>query len=366
MTRIPLDPPRTQLFRLAEWYARRTYGVLPDPLPAMGHNLRVLVTDAPLRDLPGALEAAGPDAEGARGHGVRGRRSAALGAWTSATGMTHLAGVDPAKMRDVPRWRDSDVYTDLERQVLAYAEAMTATPPTVTDELVAGAATRAGRRPARRAHHDGGRGERPVPVQHGAGADEPGLHGPLRDPGAPDRTAPGRVRPAPALLFGSRTRCWAASRTPRTSSRTPGCAGRPPTATTSPTRGPTWADHHPAGAEPAGLGPRTAGELRRAWLPEPLLTGGSPVAAAPRPLSRTRPPNSASRCRSPCSSSSRRCPRRSGRSSCCARSSGCRWPRWPPPSAAARPPSARWPIAPASTCRRGSPASTPTGTPSGR
>ena len=41
-------------------------------------------------------------------------------------------------MRDVPRWRDSDVYTDLERQVMAYAEAMTATPPAVTDEMVAG------------------------------------------------------------------------------------------------------------------------------------------------------------------------------------------------------------------------------------
>ena len=37
----------------------------------------------------------------------------------------------------MPRWRDSDVYTDLERKVLAYAEAATATPPQVTDEMVA-------------------------------------------------------------------------------------------------------------------------------------------------------------------------------------------------------------------------------------
>jgi len=36
----------------------------------------------------------------------------------------------------VPRWRDSDVYTDLERTVMDYAEAMTATPPEVTDEQV--------------------------------------------------------------------------------------------------------------------------------------------------------------------------------------------------------------------------------------
>ena len=32
----------------------------------------------------------------------------------------------------------SDVYTPLERKVLEYAEAMTATPPKVTDEMVAG------------------------------------------------------------------------------------------------------------------------------------------------------------------------------------------------------------------------------------
>ena len=37
----------------------------------------------------------------------------------------------------MPRWRKSDVFTPLERDVLEYAEAMTNTPPTVTDELSA-------------------------------------------------------------------------------------------------------------------------------------------------------------------------------------------------------------------------------------
>jgi alkylhydroperoxidase family enzyme len=37
----------------------------------------------------------------------------------------------------VPRWRESEVFTPLERDVLEYAEAMTSTPPTVTDELSA-------------------------------------------------------------------------------------------------------------------------------------------------------------------------------------------------------------------------------------
>lgn len=46
-------------------------------------------------------------------------------------------GLDVAKAREVPRWRDSDVFTPLERDVLEYAEAMSQTPPTVTDELSA-------------------------------------------------------------------------------------------------------------------------------------------------------------------------------------------------------------------------------------
>ena len=49
----------------------------------------------------------------------------------------HNDGLDLAKVREVPRWRESDVFTPLERDVLEYAEAMTVTPPTVTDEMVA-------------------------------------------------------------------------------------------------------------------------------------------------------------------------------------------------------------------------------------
>ena len=47
-------------------------------------------------------------------------------------------GLDVEKAREVPRWRVSSAFTPLERDVLEYAEAMSQTPPTVTDELVAG------------------------------------------------------------------------------------------------------------------------------------------------------------------------------------------------------------------------------------
>ncbi|GAA3476149.1 carboxymuconolactone decarboxylase family protein [Streptomyces yanii] len=52
--------------------------------------------------------------------------------------------LDLVKASQVPRWRESEVFTPLERDVLEYAEAMTSTPPTVTDELYAGLLERLG------------------------------------------------------------------------------------------------------------------------------------------------------------------------------------------------------------------------------
>jgi AhpD family alkylhydroperoxidase len=51
--------------------------------------------------------------------------------------MAHNRGLDEAKAREVPRWRESAVFTPLERRVLEYAEAMSQTPPAVTDEMSA-------------------------------------------------------------------------------------------------------------------------------------------------------------------------------------------------------------------------------------
>ena len=51
--------------------------------------------------------------------------------------MAKNQGLDVDKAREIPRWRESEVFTPLEREVLEYAEAMSQTPPTVTDEMVA-------------------------------------------------------------------------------------------------------------------------------------------------------------------------------------------------------------------------------------
>ncbi|MFR9787247.1 carboxymuconolactone decarboxylase family protein [Streptomyces sp. MB22_4] len=52
--------------------------------------------------------------------------------------------LDLAKASQVPVWRDSDVFTPLERDVMEYAEAMTNTPPTVTDAQYASLLERLG------------------------------------------------------------------------------------------------------------------------------------------------------------------------------------------------------------------------------
>ena len=49
----------------------------------------------------------------------------------------HNEGLDEAKASQVPRWRESAVFTPLERDVMEYAEAMSHTPLQVTDEMVA-------------------------------------------------------------------------------------------------------------------------------------------------------------------------------------------------------------------------------------
>jgi AhpD family alkylhydroperoxidase len=48
--------------------------------------------------------------------------------------MAHTRGLDAARLREVLRWRASAAFTPLERRVMEYAEAMSETPPAVTDD----------------------------------------------------------------------------------------------------------------------------------------------------------------------------------------------------------------------------------------
>jgi AhpD family alkylhydroperoxidase len=135
MARISLDPPRTLVYRLTEWYSRRRWGAVADPAAAMGHNTRVLLTNARFEMSLDKWNRLDPTlkhlAEMAASVTIGCSWCVDFGYWIAAS-----KGTDPVKLENVPRWRESDVYTDLERRVLEYTEAATATPPAVTDEMV--------------------------------------------------------------------------------------------------------------------------------------------------------------------------------------------------------------------------------------
>ncbi len=137
MARISLDPPKTLSYRIGTRIARRRYGVMLDPGAAMAHNMKVgrsyalfelgverwRTLDRGLKDIAVMAVAASIGCAWCLDFGY----------WE--TTMNHK--VPAAKIRAVPNWRGSDVFTELERLVLEYAEAMTDTPPSVTDEMVA-------------------------------------------------------------------------------------------------------------------------------------------------------------------------------------------------------------------------------------
>ena len=135
--RIPLDPPRTLLTRAVDWYSRRTYGSDLDPAAAMGHHPRVLLASLRHEQSLARWHRLDPTLK------TLAVMSAAVTvgcSWCVDFGwwIGTREGVDPAKLRAVPAWGDSDALTDLERRVVEYAEAMSTTPMGVTDEMVAG------------------------------------------------------------------------------------------------------------------------------------------------------------------------------------------------------------------------------------
>jgi len=136
MARIPLDPPKTLGYRIGARIARRRYGVMPDPGAAIAHNMPVGRSYA-LFEL--AVERWRALDRGLKDLAVMAAAASIGCAWCLDFGYweaTVSHGVPAEKIRAVPRWRDSDVFTGLERLVLEYAEAMTDTPPSVTDDLV--------------------------------------------------------------------------------------------------------------------------------------------------------------------------------------------------------------------------------------
>ncbi|HEV2796909.1 MAG TPA: carboxymuconolactone decarboxylase family protein [Nocardioides sp.] len=116
--------------------AKRMWGEVPDNAYVLWHNLPVAKAVFGFEQKVAKWKALDPHLKAYAEMASAG----AIGcSWCMDFGyfIAHTKGLDESKVREVPRWRESEVFTDLEREVMAYAEAMTVTPPTVTDEMVA-------------------------------------------------------------------------------------------------------------------------------------------------------------------------------------------------------------------------------------
>lgn len=137
MARASLDPPRTLLYRISEWYSRRAFGAVLDPVRVLAHNRRVMLTDlrfelsvAKWDKLDAQLKLL---AVMASAHVIGCSWCTDFGYWEA-----HNQGMPSAKLHAVPSWREQrEVFSELELDVLEFAEAMCETQPAVTDELAA-------------------------------------------------------------------------------------------------------------------------------------------------------------------------------------------------------------------------------------
>jgi len=122
--------------KLALRYSKRRFGRVVEPVAAAAHHSGVLVA-------MGALETAAERGWNRLDPHLRWLAIQAAAGEIGCTWCTDFGyyegvqqGVDPAKVRDVPRWETSEVYDERERAVLEFAVAATSTPAGVSDDLM--------------------------------------------------------------------------------------------------------------------------------------------------------------------------------------------------------------------------------------
>ena len=136
-TRIPAAEITGLRGALIKRFAKKTLGQVPSSLGVDWHNQRVLTSMAGAGGKVRKWDACDEQLKSFAHMAV----AAQVGcSWCLDFNYfeAHNNHLDMDKAREVPRWRESTVFSALERDVLEYAEAMTLTPPTVTDEMVAG------------------------------------------------------------------------------------------------------------------------------------------------------------------------------------------------------------------------------------
>lgn len=134
-TRIPRADVRTPFARLVRGVSRRALGQVPDNAHVLLHNPRVLRAVVSFEAKVARFDRLDPHL---RAYAELAAAGVVGCSWCLDFGryVARTRGLDQAKVAQVPQWRTATVFDDTERGVMAYAEAMTATPPTVTDDMV--------------------------------------------------------------------------------------------------------------------------------------------------------------------------------------------------------------------------------------
>jgi AhpD family alkylhydroperoxidase len=134
----PLPPKRAnRLIRAMYRYAKRRFGQVPEPFAVAAHHPRLLVTYAVHETM---LQSA------SRKLPANVRELAVF--WTARTigcswcvdfgsMLQRLDGLDIERLEDIDNYATSPRFTDDERAAIAYADAMTTDPHSVTDDRVA-------------------------------------------------------------------------------------------------------------------------------------------------------------------------------------------------------------------------------------
>jgi AhpD family alkylhydroperoxidase len=127
--------PITGVFgAIVKRFSKKMLGEVPEPLGVYFHNRPVLKAFLSVSGKSQKWSACDEDLKSFAHMAV----AAQVGcSWCLDFGYFHAhnEGLDETKASEVPRWRESAAFTALERDVMEYAEAMTVTPPQVTDEL---------------------------------------------------------------------------------------------------------------------------------------------------------------------------------------------------------------------------------------
>jgi AhpD family alkylhydroperoxidase len=245
-TRIPKAEITGVYGRLLKRFSRKMLGDVPEPAEVMWHNRAVLKDIYGLGRKADKWDQLDPNLKSFAYMAV----AALVGCtWCLDFGYFHAHddGLDERKAAEVPRWRESPVFTPLERDVMAYAEAMSETPPQVDDDLSARLLAALGA-PAMveltawvalanlwtRSNTAFG-----IEAQGFSAACELPLAPPAARHAESAARRPTRSSRTAACCSPSPTRCWARSPTPRTSSRRRGCAGTASTGRRCATRGRT-------------------------------------------------------------------------------------------------------------------------------